>query len=197
MTLLSLISIIFCFDLVSHHDRRFFVVSRMASTASSVHEKEEGNTRFRNGDYLGAIACYSRALEGVGADDSLRATLHCNRALCYIYQRDWRNAVSDSSQTLKVDPNNEKALFRSAQAHLGWAGYDIAAPTPASSVAITSLKSLEAELEHLQLALSSLSTLLRTRPSNTAAVKLAQQVRVLEVRCRETLSSPTAHVQLV
>ena len=93
------------------------------ATASSAQElKEQGNALVGQGDFEGAAARYSSALELLGDSDDqdLRIALLSNRALCHLKLDKPRaeEAVRDCSAVLELQPGHEKALFRRAQGFL-------------------------------------------------------------------------------
>uniref|UniRef100_A0A6I8PAR0 Protein unc-45 homolog B n=1 Tax=Ornithorhynchus anatinus TaxID=9258 RepID=A0A6I8PAR0_ORNAN len=77
--------------------------------------KEEGNRRFRAGDYEAAARSYSRALE-LGPDRPLRAVLYRNRAACHLGRESYDRAAADASQAVDLDASDVKALFRRCRA---------------------------------------------------------------------------------
>ncbi|OMH84562.1 Tetratricopeptide repeat protein 4 [Zancudomyces culisetae] len=68
--------------------------------------KEQGNDRYICKQYPDAVKFYTQALEQEFENDKLRETLHSNRA------------AANLELTLKLNPKNEKALFRAAKALL-------------------------------------------------------------------------------
>ncbi|CAG9820011.1 unnamed protein product [Phaedon cochleariae] len=87
--------------------------------------KERGTGYFKNGKYELANKLYKRIqsyLESESdksveeAKNSLLLASHLNIALCQLKLKDYFEARSAASAALKLDPNNEKALFRRGQA---------------------------------------------------------------------------------
>ena len=95
--------------------------------------KEAGNGAFKRNsfaDALGVYDCGIKMLEPVSEknppDDmtedesklvkSLLASLYGNKAMVLIKQEDWAEAIRCSSQVLKIEPDNVKALYRRAVA---------------------------------------------------------------------------------
>lgn len=50
--------------------------------------------------------------------DSLNLTCNLNMAAVKLQQKDYHDAISYCDITLRQDPNNQKALYRQAQAHI-------------------------------------------------------------------------------
>ena len=65
---------------------------------SSLTLKEEGNEKFKAGQYEDALACYTSALELSDVKDSEKANLYKNRAMCYLKINKYEEAVQDSTQ---------------------------------------------------------------------------------------------------
>ncbi|KAG0504312.1 hypothetical protein KC19_N042800 [Ceratodon purpureus] len=82
--------------------------------------KSQGNSLYVAGKYSEALECYASALEGVANDPSaneLRAQCYSNRAICEINLKNYKDAVTESTKALELDPNYVKALMRRAQAN--------------------------------------------------------------------------------
>eukprot|EP00244_Chara_vulgaris_P001164 TRINITY_DN11832_c0_g1_i1.p1 TRINITY_DN11832_c0_g1~~TRINITY_DN11832_c0_g1_i1.p1 ORF type:complete len:232 (-),score=39.97 TRINITY_DN11832_c0_g1_i1:607-1302(-) len=81
--------------------------------------KAEGNKLYVQRDFAGALECYARALELIPVHEDTvqnRATYHANRAICFLQQAEYVNAVKESTLALELNPNYVKALLRRAQA---------------------------------------------------------------------------------
>lgn len=78
--------------------------------------KLEGNARFLNADYDGAIDLYSQAIELVGDDRDERATFYANRAACHAKLGEHELVVDDCSSAIALRPDYAKALHRRAAA---------------------------------------------------------------------------------
>ena len=84
--------------------------------------KKRGNDEFQKGDYCGAIKQYDKVLLGSGdLPAALAATIHNNRAACFLKLGKNVEARAAARKVLASDPCNKKAIFRlsSAQTALG------------------------------------------------------------------------------
>lgn len=79
--------------------------------------KEQGDTKFKEADFEGAIKLYTRCLDGI-RDKSSALALKCfaNRAACYKQLSNFDGTIGDCTAVLEVEPENTKALIRRAQA---------------------------------------------------------------------------------
>lgn len=67
--------------------------------------KAEGNRLYGKGDFRGAAACYSRAIEVCPSV----AIYYSNRGLCHKQLKDWAEANADACRALEYDDSNVKA----------------------------------------------------------------------------------------
>ncbi|CAH2007241.1 unnamed protein product [Acanthoscelides obtectus] len=90
--------------------------------------KEKGTNYFKAGKFQLALKLYKRIVSYLehssekDVDNDRKAVLlaaHLNIALCCLKLKDNFEAKSAAEAALKLDPNNEKALFRRGQALLG------------------------------------------------------------------------------
>lgn len=109
--------------------------------------KEEGNALVKQRHHGAALEKYSLSLELNPAE----VTTYTNRALCFLALQQLQDAVRDCDTALELDAGNVKALYRRAQAHAG-------------------LKDTDACVKDLR-------SLLQVEPSNSAALKLLQEVQ--------------------
>ena len=77
--------------------------------------KDRGNQLFKEKKYEEAASEYSEALSADCPED-LRATLLFNRATCWFYLGDYEDCANDCSESLKLNPQYVKALYRRALA---------------------------------------------------------------------------------
>lgn len=77
--------------------------------------KNEGNQAFAAGKYEEAIELYTKAVKAGGEDREV-AVFHKNRAAAYLKLDQYKEAVDDCDATLRVIPEDPKALFRRSQA---------------------------------------------------------------------------------
>ncbi|KAJ7946349.1 Octicosapeptide/Phox/Bem1p domain-containing protein / tetratricopeptide repeat-containing protein [Quillaja saponaria] len=80
--------------------------------------KEEGNKRFQNKDYAGALEQYENALRLTPKTHPDRAVFHSNRAACLMQMKpiDYDTVVAECSMALQVQPRFVRALLRRARA---------------------------------------------------------------------------------
>ncbi|XP_017284715.1 mitochondrial import receptor subunit TOM34 [Kryptolebias marmoratus] len=109
--------------------------------------KEEGNSLVKKGEHKKAIEKYSQSLK----HNPNEVTTYTNRALCYLSVKQFRDAVRDCTEALRMDGSNVKALYRRAQAHMA--------------------------LQDVGACVDDLNNLLQVEPKNTAALKLLQEAQ--------------------
>ncbi|NXH10747.1 TOM34 protein, partial [Bucco capensis] len=107
--------------------------------------KEEGNELVKKGNHKKAVEKYSESIKL-----NQECATYTNRALCYLTLKQYKEAVQDCTEALRLDPENVKALYRRAQA----------------------LK----ELKDYKSGIADLKSLLKTEPKNTAALRLLQEL---------------------
>ncbi|CAH8626435.1 unnamed protein product [Schistosoma rodhaini] len=110
-------------------------------------EKEKGNESFKSGDYADAMNYYKRSLIMHKTN-----AVYNNRALIYLRQKLWKQAVNDCTKVLKTEPDNLKALFRRSQANF--------------------------ELDNLEQAEKDLNRLTDQDPTNFKAQNLLRNVKI-------------------
>lgn len=91
---------------------------RVSSLDSNERIKEEGDTKFKNADFEGAIKSYTRCLDNL-RDKGCPLAIKCysNRAACYKQLSNFDGTIGDCTAVLEVEPENCKALIRRAQAY--------------------------------------------------------------------------------
>ncbi|NXD75325.1 TOM34 protein, partial [Halcyon senegalensis] len=105
--------------------------------------KEEGNELVKKGNHKKAVEKYSESLKL-----NQECATYTNRALCYLTLKQYKEAVQDCTEALRLDPKNVKALYRRAQA----------------------LK----ELKDYKSSIADIKSLLKTEPKNGAALRFLQ-----------------------
>ncbi|XP_068452012.1 mitochondrial import receptor subunit TOM34 [Clinocottus analis] len=109
--------------------------------------KEEGNALVKKGEHKKAIDKYSQSIK----HNPTEITTYTNRALCYLSVKQYRDAVRDCDEALRIDGSNIKALYRRAQALL--------------------------ELKDIKGCEDNLNTLLQVEPKNLAALKMMEDAK--------------------
>jgi len=74
--------------------------------------KEDGNDKFRRGQYAEALAKYSEALQVDPLNKSTNAKIHFNRATVYSKLNQLSDTVADCTKALELEPEYQKALLR-------------------------------------------------------------------------------------
>ncbi|KPJ01404.1 Peptidyl-prolyl cis-trans isomerase D [Papilio xuthus] len=103
----------------------------------------------KSADYSACVKCTTEVMFGVMAMFSLQCNL--NLAACHIKLADYSACVKCTTEVLNVEPNNEKALYRRAQANFALSNYEAAI----------------ADLKHAS----------NSSPNNKAVKKLLDEVR--------------------
>ncbi|GAV61235.1 PB1 domain-containing protein/TPR_11 domain-containing protein [Cephalotus follicularis] len=90
--------------------------------------KEEGNKRFQNKDYVGALEQYDNALKLTPKTHPDRAVFHSNRAACLMQMKpiDYGTVIAECTMALQVQPRFVRALLRRARAFEAIGKYEMA-----------------------------------------------------------------------
>ncbi|KAK2644612.1 hypothetical protein Ddye_019807 [Dipteronia dyeriana] len=90
--------------------------------------KEEGNKRFQNKDYVGALEQYDNALKLTPKSHPDRAVFHSNRAACLMQMKpiDYETVITECTMALQVQPIFVRALLRRARAFEAIGKYEMA-----------------------------------------------------------------------
>ncbi|XP_043703489.1 tetratricopeptide repeat protein 4 homolog isoform X2 [Telopea speciosissima] len=82
--------------------------------------KEEGNRYVKMGKnhYSAAMDCYTRAIKQKVLNDTESSILYANRAHVNLLLGNYRRALEDAEEAIKLCPTNVKALYRAAKAAL-------------------------------------------------------------------------------
>jgi len=90
--------------------------STSSDTSSSVErERADGNISYNQKKYADAIMHYTKALHSSlknGASNERDAVLYNNRAQCYIKIEEYRRALDDCDEAIRLDPTDVKAYMR-------------------------------------------------------------------------------------
>ena len=78
--------------------------------ASAVENFSRGNAYFVAKEYARAAGCYTDAL----ALDSHNATIYSNRSACYTRLGQFKSAVADAQQCIRLQPEWPKGYYRLA-----------------------------------------------------------------------------------
>lgn len=90
--------------------------------------KEEGNRKFQNRDYVGALEQYDNGLKLIPKNHPDRAVFHSNRAACLMQMKpiDYDAVIAECSMALRVQPGFTRALLRRARAFEAVGKYEMA-----------------------------------------------------------------------
>ncbi|KAM6565019.1 hypothetical protein CsatB_025017 [Cannabis sativa] len=88
--------------------------------SSAIELKEKGNEFVKMGKkhYSEAVDCYTRAINQKALGDSETSIILSNRAHVNILLGNYRRAITDAEDAIKLSPTNVKALYRAAKASL-------------------------------------------------------------------------------
>lgn len=117
--------------------------------------KEEGNQRFQNKDYAGALEQYDKALRLTPKMHPDRAVYHSNRAACLMQMKpiDYETVISECTLALQIQPRFVRALLRRARAF--------------------------ESLGKPELAMQDVLVLLSAEPNNQDGLEIARRLRML------------------
>ena len=87
--------------------------------AKAEEAREEGNKKFKENDYPGAVAAYTEMIKRAPEDPRG----YSNRAAAFIKLFEFPSAVDDCNQAIKLDPKFIRAYIRKAQAYFGMRKY--------------------------------------------------------------------------
>ncbi|PIN26246.1 hypothetical protein CDL12_00990 [Handroanthus impetiginosus] len=88
--------------------------------SAAIELKEKGNEYVKKGKkhYSDAIDCYTRAINQKALSDSETSILYSNRAHVNLLLGNYRRALQDAEEAIKLTPTNVKALYRAVKASL-------------------------------------------------------------------------------
>lgn len=87
--------------------------------AKAEEAREEGNTKFKESDWPGAVAAYSEMIKRAPEDPRG----YSNRAAAFIKLLEFPSALDDCDMAIKKDPKFIRAYIRKAQAYFGMRDY--------------------------------------------------------------------------
>ena len=82
-------------------------MTKMSKNYSDKELKDQGNKLFAARNYDGAIECYTKAI----MKNPSVPHYYTNRALCYLNQKRWPQAITDAKMALERDQNLVKGHF--------------------------------------------------------------------------------------
>ena len=102
---------------VRQNPRRAVPAPRPAAERSLLAEEERarGNACYREGDFSGAVKCYTRSI-GLDPGSPLGFS---NRAQAFLKMKEYRRAEGDATLALRADPAHGKSYLRRAAARTG------------------------------------------------------------------------------
>ncbi|KAK2986350.1 hypothetical protein RJ640_026614 [Escallonia rubra] len=88
--------------------------------SAAIELKEKGNEFVKMGKkhYSDAIDCYTRAINQKALSDSENSIIFANRAHVNLLLGNFRRALLDAEEAIKLSPTNVKAFYRAAKASL-------------------------------------------------------------------------------
>ena len=90
---------------------------RIGGLPKNARDKEQGDKRYKEADFEGAIQWYTKCLDATSDKASeIAIKAYSNRAACYKQLSNFDGTVEDCTAVLEADPNNVKSLVRRAQA---------------------------------------------------------------------------------
>lgn len=93
----------------------------------ATHLREQGNENFKKGKlhYKDAIKFYTDSLNVKGVKDTkVHAVTLCNRAAVHLKIGNYRHAIEDCEEAIKIDPSLSKAYWRAGKAYQSLYKYD-------------------------------------------------------------------------
>ncbi|XP_051135414.1 uncharacterized protein LOC127254365 [Andrographis paniculata] len=86
--------------------------------SAAIELKEQGNEYVKKGKkhYGDAVDCYTRAINQKALSDADHSVLYSNRAHVNLLLGNYRRALEDTEEAIKLSPTNVKALYRAAKA---------------------------------------------------------------------------------
>lgn len=144
--------------------------------AKAEEAREDGNQKFKDSDWPGAVAAYTEMIKR--APDDPRG--YSNRAVAFIKLLEFPSALEDCDMAIKKDPKFVRAYIRKAQAYFGMRDYSkcIDACTAASEVDVDRANAREIEQQQQK----ALSTMYAARENETEEQTKERISRDPEVR---------------
>ncbi|CDP03808.1 unnamed protein product [Coffea canephora] len=88
--------------------------------STAIELKENGNEYVKKGKkhYSDAIDCYTRAISQKALSDAEQSILYCNRAHVNLLLGNYRRALQDAEEAIKLSPTIVKAFYRAVKASM-------------------------------------------------------------------------------
>ncbi|XP_020275741.1 tetratricopeptide repeat protein 4 homolog [Asparagus officinalis] len=105
-------------DPVTDNERADLEAIAAIKESAAVELKEQGNQFVKKGKkhYKDAIDCYTRAINQKALNDSETSVLFSNRAHVNLMLENYRWALNDAEEAIRLSPSNVKAYYRAAKA---------------------------------------------------------------------------------
>jgi len=97
----------------------------MSTTTTADEYKEKGNAAFAAQNFDVAIECYTKAIQ----INNKNHVFYSNRSASYGGKEEWKKAVDDAKECIRLNPSFLKGYYRLATAQLELAEYDLATAT--------------------------------------------------------------------
>ncbi|KAG0453161.1 hypothetical protein HPP92_025517 [Vanilla planifolia] len=106
------------YEITTDREREDLDAIAALKESAAVELKEQGNKYVKMGKrhFSEAIDCYTRAINQKALSDSEQSVLFSNRAHVNLMLGNYRRAIGDAEEAIKLSPTNVKAYYRAAKA---------------------------------------------------------------------------------